>query len=376
MEEHNAILKNEWLQASLIGTDIDPLAPFPFVISSEILTNPISTKKMSSSLLTNTKGLLKHFPSNLGIENLPINDNIKATLHDVKQGKHWEDPVVDSRLWKRQVAFQKGTPVYCKWKGGIIPQLGYLFPLYYPATLLSDWTSMDGTYNTTIKIEFNYRKVRWNAVVNFRAHVVPVSYVWMVMQDYLQAHRKLAQKGRYLDASIPPGTKVWALYHDDNVVYTGRVLHNHEIPWHKVHVDKYYNGIPGPYLWLEWENEGGNWDIIPKHHCRIINQEKPSSSPTVLDLRQQRSNYVAGASPSQAILSQMKSMGKSLRLESPKAVTFLWNGYWYRGYTCQEMPSSKTLLEHLQFEDCTGAYYYVYWVEKGTHILIPKRLIR
>jgi hypothetical protein len=376
MEDHHAILKNDWLQATLIGTDIDPMSPFPFIICSQLMTNTISKKKSSSSFSSKIRAFIEEFTTSLlRIGKYPINNNLSLLVTEQTIHENWEDPVVDSRLWKRQVALQKGTPIYCKWKGGIVPQLGYLFPLYYPATLMSDRTTLDGTFNTNVEIEFNYRNVRWDATVDFCTHVVPVSYIWMVMEDYLQAHRTLFRQGRYLDLTIPPGTKVWALYHDDNVVYTGKILHNHEIPWHKVHVHKFYDGIPGPYLWLEWDNEGGNWDIIPKHHCRII-QQQSSSSPTVRDLRQQKSNFDVQPSPAQAILAQMESMGKSLLLESPKSVKCLWDGQWYPARTCQEMPSWKTLWEHLQFENCRGAYYYVYWVEEDSYSLMPESLIQ
>lgn len=361
MEDHHAILKNDWMQATLTGTLIDPTAPFPFLISKDI--QMMKPRTEPSGIL----GLGAHFITSvfLGTPSSASATNVKQRDDKGKAPKEF----VDNLLWARQLGLQKGDKVYCKWRGGS-PQPGspYLFPLYLPATLLSDGSQQE------VMVEFDYQEQRWTATVEFRTHVVPATYVWMVFDDYLRAHRILTKHGRYLDATVPPGIKVWALFEDDDVVYTGTVLDYHETDWHKVEIRDHYEHCTGPFLWLEWKDEDGNNDIIPKNHCIIVSSK--SRKPTLEELRRQASEERPALSARDAVLRHMETMGKHLVLESPQNVTCLWDGEWHPARTCETMPLCSILRQHLHFENCKGNYYCVYWTKEDTYSLVPEKLIR
>ena len=347
MEDHHAVLKNDWMQATLSGTLIDPTAPFPFLISKDALRTERS----------GTLGWVSRF--------------LTMKLGDSSYNGKDKDPpaIVDSLLWARQVGLQKGDKVYCKWRGGSPrPGAPYLFPLYFPATLLSDASQKE------VEVEFDYQEQRWTAAVEFRTHVVPASYLWMVFDDYLSAHRILTQHGRYLDATVPPGTKVWALFEDDDVVYTGTVLDYHETDWHEAEINDHYEHCTGPFLWLEWKDEDGNNNIIPKAHCVIMSPT--SRKPTLEELRRQASEEAPAISARDAVLRHMETMGKHLVLEAAQNVTCLWDGEWHPARTCEKMPLCSILRQHLHFENCNGNYYCVYWTKEDTHSLLPEKLIR
>ena len=362
MEDHHAIIKDDWMQATLTGsTAIDPVAPFPFQIPKDKLL-----QRDSATTSYKLLDMARTFVSTM----FTTDPRTSRVLNE--QEETIAPPVVDDLLWKRQVALQKGDAVYCKWRGGS-PRLGasYLFPLYLPATLRSDPQS-----NPMVEVEFDYEGQCWTDVVEFRKHVVPPTYLWVFrgVDDYYRAHRILNQRGRYLDASIPAGTQVWALFKDDDVVYTGKVLDYHEINWYKVKVRDYYENYTGPFLWVEWKDEDGNWDIIPRSHCVIVSSS--TSKPTLAELRHQARQDQPVFSAHQAIVQHMQSMGKTLVLEPPQDVMCLWDGVWHPGRTCDTMPLGKTLREHLHFEKCTGKYYCVYWTKEDGYSLMPERLIK
>ena len=362
MEDHHAVIKDDWLQATLTGTLIDATAPFPFLISKDKLTMKQSVYGFGifGLFITSFFDWAPHFGNATNMK-----QGVSARRGKVKPPK----PVVDTILWKRQVALQKGDKVYCKWQGGS-PQPGasYLFPLYFPATLLSDASQKE------VEVEFDYKDQRWTCTVEFRTHVVPATYLWMVIDDYIRAHRILTKHGRYLDATVTPGTKVWALFEDDDVVYTGTVLDYHETNWHKVKINDHYEHCTGPFLWLEWKDEDGNNDIVPKNHCVVISAE--SRKPTLEELRAQASDEPPAISARDAVLQHMETLGKRLVLEPAQNVTCLWDGEWHPARTCEKMPLCKILRQHLEFENCKGNYYCVYWTKEGEYSLVPERLIR
>ena len=383
MEDHHAILKNDWMQATLIigSSHIDPMAPFPFKIPKQNLPSVPTTTTTAGMF-----GLATLFVSSLFI-GIPSSVKTRSTNNQQQQqAATVATTVVDPIKWKRLVGLQKGDKVFCKWHGGSPPKYGapYLFPLYYPATILSDTTTTTTTTNNSssaeddrmIEVQFHHLDWRWKATVSFYHHILPASYLWMVFDDYFRAHTILTKHGRYLDATVLPGTKVWTLFEDDDVVYTGTVLDLAHIDWHKVDITDYYLSYSGPFLWIEWDGED-EWTIVPRSHCVVIVDSAARKKPTLIELQHRQQPTRSFLTTQQAILQHLESMGKHLILQGQMVVSCLWgDGKWHEAVTCNTMPSPKVLREHLQFENCQGNYYCVRWKEDNTYSLIPEKLVK
>jgi hypothetical protein len=191
-----------------------------------------------------------------------------------------------------------------------------------------------------------------------------------------RAHRILNQHGRYLDATVPPGTRVWALFKDDDVVYSGKVLDYHEINWYKVRSPEssMKTTTRRVICGLSGRMKMAIGIFIPKSHCVIVSSS--TSKPTLAELRHQANQDQPIFSAQQAILAHMSSMGKTLVLQPPQDVMCLWDGVWYPALTCETMPLGEVLRRHLHFENCSGNYYCVCGPKKMICALMPERLIK
>lgn len=359
MADHHAIIKNDCLQATLYGKGIDPTAPFPFRIPDE---------KMSKND-DNIIGVTALFVSSLFVGKPDV--GIKEADNAVP---------VDAIKWKRMIGLSKGDRIYAKWHGGSPPTslvaCPYLLPAWYHATLISDvdWSNAA----QTVEVEFQQEGHCWNSVVSFHHDVVPASYVEISFQDYCKAHKKLAEYGRYLDATVKPGTKVWAFYENDGKVYTAYIQQENDREWqhvkNRIMTRAMYLPYYGPFLWAEWEGED-DWTLLPKSHC-IVQTSETQAKPTIHELRQQaRQPTDHTMTAKQAMVKGMETMGKKLVLE-PRQVLGYWNGKWYDAVVSKKVPPVKVLAEHLHFENISGNYYCVQWKKDETLCILPERLVR
>jgi len=360
MADHHAIIKNDCLQSTLHGTAIDPTAPFPYRIPDDIMTKAKPSADIIGVTALFVSSLFTGRPDIVGVKEV---DNAVP---------------VDAIKWKRLVSLTKGDRIYAKWSGGSPPttlDCPYLLPSWYHATIVSDvyWD-----HSETVEVEFQHDGHRWTRVVSYQHDILPASYVEITFTDYCKAHKKLAQYGRYLDATIKPGTKLYALYLDDGVVYTAYIQQDNDREWqhikNRVMNRAQYLAYYGPFLWGEWEGED-DWTLLPKCHCII--QEEGQPKPTIQELRQQaRQTTDPTLTAKQAMLKSMETMGKQLVRQSQRQVSGYWEDTWYDAVTTDKVPPLNILVQHLHFENINGEYYCVQWKKDGSLSLLPERLVR
>lgn len=362
MADQHAVRKMDRMTAFICGSFICPTDPFPF------------TSGDSDSMFA-------------------IGRNLVNRLHPLLRGGS-SHSMNDSLVPPRHL--RVGDVVYAKWRGGRPENDSiYILPIWYRATVTAIDENNDGNDESLVHVQMEYPTppMTWECKVKMTDVTELMTFNYRYYNDTPSgiqiAQRRMAKCGKWLDYSVPVGTRVFGLWYEDDVLYHGTIISDRDIPWKKIdkrHFEKKYSGIFGPYVIVEWTEEE-NWTIIPL--CHVFVQENPSDTvPSVAEMRSRakiasEQESKLSHAPMECLMRSFRSAGKSLvpaveQLGDSTHLTCFWaeDSEWYGakpGHLNED--DLKVLTSHLRYKEA-GEYCIVRWDEDGSQSCLPKNFVR
>lgn len=356
--DQHAIIKMDRMTAYITGSSIDPNAPFPFMFEDRDSTFSLGRRLGSSN------NYLRGGGSTNNESRVPRLESQDLSVGDV---------------------------VYAKWCSGKPTQESmYLMPTWYCATV----TAIDERNDKPLRVKFEYPTppMTWEGEVSKEDVTGQLTFNYRYYNDtpsgIQRAQCRMAKCGKFLDYSIPVGTRVWGLWCDDPVLYEGTIMSDRDIPWNhldKRHFEKKYPGIVGPYVIVEWCGED-KWTIVPL--CHLFVQESPSETvPSVAEMRDRariatEQESTLSHTPMECLMRSFWSAGKSLRPAEEVVGSSQLTCFWAEDselYAAKPGQLSKddlnVITSHLCYKE-SGEYCIVRWDEDGSQSCLPKTFVR
>lgn len=367
MADQHATTKMDRMTAYICGPCIHPDDPFPFVIGG------------NDSAFSHGQRLVAR--------STPMLRGGGSDSHDAPPPRMEQEPLQDLKV---------GDAVYAKWRGGKPTNDSiHLLPTWYPATV----TAIDDDNAGSVRVKFEYEtpKMTWDESDVKRGDITGIlTFNYRYYNDtpsgIERAQCHMAKCGKYIDYSIPVGTRVKALWQDDDVLYDGTIMSDRDLPWKKMgkhYFEEKYPGTVGPYVIVEWTEEE-NWTIVPLCHVFVVPPQNGDSTPTVEEMRNHAKTTIEqesllSHSPMECLMESLHSAGKTLvpaeQVVGGGGTTRLigfWaeDSEWYGGTPGSLNETDLNVLaSHLRYKE-NGEYCIVCWNEDGSKSCLPASFVR
>ena len=287
----------------------------------------------------------------------------------------------------------EGDIVYAKWRGGrpTNDSKVYLFPTWYRATVLTDAIGE----NDLVRVKFEHPTppiIAWEYEVDKKDITHELTFNYRYYNDtpsgIQRSQRRMANCGKYVDYSVPVGTRAYGLWADEDVLYEAIIISDRDIRWKgidKNHFEKKFAGIVGPLVIVEWIDDD-LWTIVPLCHL-FIPRDSLDTVPTATELRARakimtEEESMISRSPMECLLQSFHSAGKTLvpaeSVASSTRLLCFWaeDSEWYDAKPGKLHDDDLNILSsHLCYKE-SGAYCIVRWDEDGSKSCLPKKFVR
>ena len=354
MADQHSIRKMDRMTAYISGNAIGPDDPFPFLIADMDRGSAFARGRALASTFLR------------GSRNEPISPELQPQNLNV------------------------GDVVSAKWRGGKSTEVStYLLPTWYRATV----TAIDES-NGSGRFKFYHPTppLTWECEVEKKDVIDELNFNYRYYNDtpsgIQRAQQRMAKCGKYIDYSIPVGTRVWGLWENDNVLYEAVIMSDRDPPWKKIdsrHFEKQYPSNVGAFVIVEW-CEDEEWTIVPLAHLHI--KEDPSEPiPSIKKMRDRAriaadQELMLSHTPMECLMRSFRSAGKILRPAQEEAgssrLTCFWaeDSEWYAARPGELGPDDVGVLaSHLCYKEA-GEYCIVEWDEDGTKSCLPRKFVR
>jgi len=285
-----------------------------------------------------------------------------------------------------------GDEIYAKWHGGTPENDAiYLLSTWYRATVVSE------AKDDSVRVKFAcpIPPMIWESEVDKKDTTHELSFNYRYYNDTPSgielAQRRMAKCRKYVDYSIPVGTRVHGLWADQDVLYEAEIISDRDIPWNKLarnHFQKKFSNMKGPYVLVEW-TEDECWTIVPRSHV-FVHGGSSDTIPAATEMRHQaklaiQQEKMLVQTPMECLLRSFQSAGKSLIpaekvADSSQLTCFCaedseWFDAEYDVLDDLDDDDLEVLASHVCYKE-TGDYCIVRWDEDGSKSCLPKKFVR
>lgn len=292
--------------------------------------------------------------------------------------------------------------VYVKWIGNTDNNKGSRHVIgWLPGRIISIETcskspSVDGSSDSTQKLaSIELRDViaetSWVSKLSLNSSSIVLSGLPFGFgfdpQTCAETVTMLAKQLLYLDTSFRPWTPVQVLW-TDGKIYKARTMCPTEVSWQSIdasHGKVGHGGVVGPYLPIQWKEEGST-SIVPYGWCVVDSSQMKLSIRQIQHAAKQSAKEAAKhiLTPKDAMLASLASSKKRVSCDLIKSSGDLWEAY--DAEDCEwlpvqkiEMDVSTIPLKALAFHMCyrdSGDFSVVFWEDDSMLSIAPNSLLR
>jgi hypothetical protein len=283
-----------------------------------------------------------------------------------------------------------GDEMYAKWRGGRpTANSPYLMPTWYLSTLIAIYV------NNSFRVNFQCPTtlLTWEGTVEGKDVIEELGLHYRYYEEtpscISRGHSYMAECGKYITYAVPVGTRVWALWNEEEVLYEGTIISDRDLSWREMGKKKFENEYPGTigaFVLVRWVVDG-KWSIIPLSHC-FVKKNASDTVPSAIEMRQ-RARIAAGQEsilpciPMESLMASVRSAGKSVRpvekfVDGTKLMCF-WAG------SSEWLPATPGVLDpdddldvlatHLHYKE-RGEYCVICWDEDKSQSCLPTKFVR